>query len=58
MHGNERSDEKKFQAILSTKLLGRVAEPEEIAGPVLFLASDLSRHMTGQVVAVNGGSIL
>ncbi|MFX0199855.1 MAG: SDR family NAD(P)-dependent oxidoreductase [Candidatus Hodarchaeota archaeon] len=52
------SDEKTFQAILSTKLLGRVAEPEEIAGPVLFLASDLSRHMTGQVIAVNGGSIL
>lgn len=52
------SDEKKFQDILSTKLLGRVADPEDIAGPVLFLASDLSRYMTGQVLGVNGGSIL
>jgi 3-oxoacyl-[acyl-carrier protein] reductase len=38
--------------------LGRVARPEEIAGPILFLASDLATFMTGEVVNVNGGAVL
>jgi 3-oxoacyl-[acyl-carrier protein] reductase len=38
--------------------LQRVASPEDIAGPILFLVSDLARHITGEVVNVNGGSIL
>lgn len=38
--------------------LGRIASPEDIAGPIVFLASDLARHMTGSVVSVNGGSVL
>jgi 3-oxoacyl-[acyl-carrier protein] reductase len=38
--------------------LGRVAQPADIAGPVLFLVSDLARHMQGEVVNVNGGSVL
>lgn len=33
----------------------RIGLPEDIAGPVLFLASDLSRHVTGQVLVVDGG---
>jgi 3-oxoacyl-[acyl-carrier protein] reductase len=37
---------------------GRVATAEEIAGPVVFLASDLSNHVVGAVINVNGGSIL
>ena len=35
--------------------LGRIAEPEDIAAVVLFLASDQSRYMTGTLVEVNGG---
>ena len=35
--------------------LGKAARPYEIAGPILFLASDLSSHITGQIVAVDGG---
>jgi 3-oxoacyl-[acyl-carrier protein] reductase len=38
--------------------LGRVASAEDIAGPVLFLASPLARHVTGEILNVNGGSVL
>ena len=38
--------------------LGRVAEPRDIAGPIVFLCSDLARHITGEIVNVNGGSVL
>jgi 3-oxoacyl-[acyl-carrier protein] reductase len=38
--------------------LGRAATAEEIAGPILFLASDLANFMTGEIINVNGGSIL
>ncbi|MFP3939178.1 MAG: SDR family NAD(P)-dependent oxidoreductase [Thermoanaerobaculia bacterium] len=37
---------------------GRVATAEEVAGPILFLASPLARHVTGAIVNVNGGSVL
>ena len=38
--------------------LGRVASPSDIAGPILFLASSLARHVTGEILNVNGGSVL
>lgn len=38
--------------------LGRAATAEEIAGPILFLASDLANFMTGEIINVNGGAIL
>ncbi len=38
--------------------LGRVGDPDELAGPVLFLASDLSTFMTGEILNVNGGAVL
>lgn len=38
--------------------LGRVARAEEIAGPILFLASELATFMTGEIVNVNGGAVL
>ncbi len=38
--------------------VGRIASPEDIAGPVLFLASDLARHINGEILNVNGGSVL
>ena len=38
--------------------LGRVASVEDIAGPIVFLCSTLARHITGEVLNVNGGSVL
>jgi 3-oxoacyl-[acyl-carrier protein] reductase len=38
--------------------LGRPATAEEIAGPILFLASDLANFINGETVNVNGGSVL
>jgi len=45
-------------AIEATIPLGRVATAEDVAGPVLFLCSPLARHITGEVMNVNGGSVL
>jgi 3-oxoacyl-[acyl-carrier protein] reductase len=52
------SDKKQRREILSIIPLGRIASPEDIAGAILFLASDLARHITGEIVNVNGGSVL
>ncbi len=38
--------------------LGRIASPEDIAGPIVFLCSDLARHITGETLSVNGGGVL
>jgi 3-oxoacyl-[acyl-carrier protein] reductase len=49
----ERRDE-----ILGSIPLHRIAAPGDIAAPVLFLASPLARHITGEILNVNGGSVL
>lgn len=38
--------------------IGRIAAPRDIAGPIVFLCSDLARHITGEILNVNGGSVL
>jgi NAD(P)-dependent dehydrogenase (short-subunit alcohol dehydrogenase family) len=43
------------QAIIAGQLLGRLAEPEDIARAVVFLASDAAAMITGQVLVVDGG---
>ncbi|UCF77884.1 MAG: SDR family oxidoreductase [Candidatus Eiseniibacteriota bacterium] len=44
--------------VLSQIPMGRVASPVELAGPILFLASELSSFITGEVLNVNGGAVL
>ena len=38
--------------------VGRVGRPEDVAAAILFLVSDLARHVQGEVLNVNGGSVL
>lgn len=46
------------KAITAAIPLGRPGTPEEIAGPILFLASDLANFLTGEIINVNGGAVL
>jgi 3-oxoacyl-[acyl-carrier protein] reductase len=50
----EDAKKKSLQEII----LGRLGQPEEIANVVAFFASDLSRHVTGQVLNVDGGQLM
>ena len=46
------------ESIIATTPLRRLARPEDVAGPVLFLASGWSSFMTGQVLFVDGGLVM
>ena len=46
------------RAIEKTIPLRRVASVDDIAGPIVFLCSPLARHITGEILNVNGGSVL
>ncbi len=52
LHGEER------RTIDEGIPLGRVATAADIAGPILFLCSSLGRHLTGEIMNVNGGAVL
>jgi 3-oxoacyl-[acyl-carrier protein] reductase len=51
-------DTKSGQKMAAAIPLGRAATAEEIAGPILFLASDLANFINGEILNVNGGSVL
>lgn len=53
---NQRLGDEAWNAISKVIPIGRPATPADIAGPLLFLASDLSAHITGEVIAVDGGA--
>jgi 3-oxoacyl-[acyl-carrier protein] reductase len=58
--GTGRSDERAPSAVdletyVKTIPLGRVATPEDVVGPILFLLGPAARYMTGQTLHINGG---
>jgi 3-oxoacyl-[acyl-carrier protein] reductase len=52
------ADPTRVENILKEIPKGRVATPEDIAGPVVFLCSAWAEHITGSTISVNGGSVL
>lgn len=51
-------DEERRRNIAMGIPLGRVATPDDVALPILFLCSDWARHITGEVLNINGGALL
>jgi 3-oxoacyl-[acyl-carrier protein] reductase len=52
------SDEEYERKIIEGIPLNRIASADDIALPIVFLTSDWSRHITGEVMNVNGGAVL
>jgi NAD(P)-dependent dehydrogenase (short-subunit alcohol dehydrogenase family) len=50
-------DEQTMQRILGGIPMGRMGEPEEIADPLVFLASDAARFVTGVLLPIDGGNL-
>lgn len=48
----------RMQAQLANIRMGKLGTPEEVADAILFLASDLSRYVTGEIIGVNGGAMV
>lgn len=48
-------DGERLDAMVRRTLLGRAGEPQDIAGPVVFLASSMARYVTGTILPVDGG---
>jgi 3-oxoacyl-[acyl-carrier protein] reductase len=57
MPRRHRTEEETMARLRSTPL-GHVLEPEDIAGPILFLASDAASYITGQVYNINCGTVM
>jgi 3-oxoacyl-[acyl-carrier protein] reductase len=51
-------DEDSRRAIAATIPIGAIATPEDISAPIAFLCSDWARHITGEILNINGGSVL
>ena len=55
---SRKTKERVKEMIVAQTPMRRIASPEDITGPVMFLASDWSRFMTGQTLYVDGGLVM
>ena len=55
---SKRLPEEIRAAAAKSSALGRMGTPEEVADAILFFASDYSRHVTGQMILVDGGIVM
>lgn len=51
-------DKARLQSIIDTTPVQRIATPDDIALPIVFLCTEAARHITGEILNVNGGSVL
>lgn len=54
----QKLPEKIIQQATAETVFGRLGEPEDVARTILFLCSDWARHMTGEVIKVDGGQYI
>jgi len=53
---DDLADTGKRERMAARVPLGRLGEPEDLAGPIVFLASDMARYVTGAALLVDGGA--
>jgi 3-oxoacyl-[acyl-carrier protein] reductase len=58
MSAEALNDKDQLKSILKLIPVGRVADAADIAGPITFLCSSWAKHISGEVLNVNGGSVL
>lgn len=58
MTGETLAEDENRRAITQTIPVGKIATADDIACPIVFLCTDWARHITGEVLNVNGGSVL
>ncbi|MEP6636478.1 MAG: 3-oxoacyl-ACP reductase family protein [Acidobacteriota bacterium] len=58
MTAEDLGGEASRESIAKTIPIGKIASADDIACPIVFLCSDWARHITGEVLNVNGGSVL
>lgn len=55
---DDLADEDKRSRMAARVPLGRLGEPDDLAGPIVFLASDMARYVTGAALLVDGGAFV
>jgi NAD(P)-dependent dehydrogenase (short-subunit alcohol dehydrogenase family) len=55
VRGYLEADQERYRRIIQRIALGRIGQPEEIGGALVFLASDAARYITGATITIDGG---